>query len=291
MSRGFPTLSLPASFVLVAASLLAGCPSDSARVYDFSFASDQDARTALASVDLPYLVAFALTPHPDVPAACPSTTRTSSGWSSTGGCTDDQGVTWEGTVTVRERASSGGVDYVFEYSAFGSTATTHSTIVDGTITARIAPSTCGFPGPSPLEADRLVITVGGELVEGFGGFFPGAGETATLTFEHYRFTWDRVCDPWSLTARGDVTVDDRGTFAIESDITGHSRCEQRDDRTGRSRFRGRNELVIEYDGDERCDGCLPFATDDSATSGTLCWEPSTEHQIVVGIRPVSPLKE
>lgn len=256
---------------LVVAALLAGCPADTRTAYDFHFTAEQDARVALGTVDLPYLLAFALTPHPDVPVSCPTTTRTSTGWTAIGGCTDDSGVAWEGTVTVRQRERASGVEYVFEYTAFGSIASTYAVVVDGTIEATLSPSTCGFPGPSPLETDGLVVTVAGDLVEGFGGYFPGAGEMMTLTFERYRFAWDLACDPWSLSTRGDVTVDGRRTFAIDSTVTSDNSCDQRDASSGRSVFRGGNELVIAHDGAEICDDCLPFATDDAAMSGTLCW--------------------
>jgi hypothetical protein len=262
-----------ASTALVLLLALAGCPADdtASAEGDFVFATEPDARLALATVDLPYLIAFTITPTADTPTTCPVTTRVPGGWRSEGGCTDAAGTTYEGSVAVQQNPSGDGVAYTFDYDRFGATAASWSLHVDGRITASARPSDCGFAGPSPLETDGLHVTIGGQAVEGFGGFFPGDGQTTSLTFDHYRFAWDLKCDPATVTAHGTIGVDGRGSFALDATRAEVDGCSERDALAGTATFQGSNLLELEYDGASTCDACVPYQSDDGMASGRLCW--------------------
>ena len=138
------------------------------------------------------------------------------------------------------------------------------------MTATIAGSICGYPGPSPLDADGLRISLAGTGIQGFGGFFPGAGKAVDLTFWGYRMAWDLQCSPSTLTAHGEVVVKGRGRFALQSSRQEGGSCSH-DPARGTSVFTGANGVSFAYDGASPCDACVPY-TSDAGLTGALCWQ-------------------
>ncbi|MBK7857902.1 MAG: hypothetical protein IPJ65_04600 [Archangiaceae bacterium] len=238
----------------------------------FVFANRDDVRLALGAIDLPYFAAFTATPNPDFGVTCPVSTRTSFGWTSQGGCTDAQGTTWSGSVVVHQTASAMGALYTFDYAAFSGDGGTWGVTLDGTIVATVVASSCGLPGPQPLEANGLHAVVSGDAVQGFGGFFPGAGRSVELSYVQHRYAWDGVCAPAlaTLTARGEVELGGRGRVAFDMTRGDDSSC-RHDPTSGSIAFTGANTATLTYDGATACDGCLPWQAAGGLT-GTLCWQ-------------------
>jgi hypothetical protein len=249
----------------------AGGGSDAGAAPDFVFSSEDDVRTALSSVDLPYLMAFS-TPDPGgSPETCPVVTTTASGWTGQGGCVNSVGVSYAGDfVVARAAGSAGGMDYTFDFNGWATDAGVWSMEMNGRVTATLNASSCGFPGPSPLNADNLQLVVGGAAIERLGGFFPGAGKSVDLTFRGYRLAWDLNCSPATLTAHGQVSVKGRGSFILDSARQEGGACAH-EPLGGSSVFTGANGVTFIYDGATVCDQCAPYVSD-AGLQGQLCWQ-------------------
>lgn len=267
---------------IVIAGLLAGCPggddggatsSDAGRDDaggTLVLTEERDVRIALGSADLPYMIGLGMTPMPNT-GPCPVTTKSAGGWVSEGGCTDNLERRFEGRVEVEQTKVAAGVAYVFRYDGFAMTAANFSVVVDGTISATVAQSDCGYPGPSPLETDDLRVTATGQVVEGFGGYFPGDGEPVTLSFTDYTLSWDLKCAPGTITASGRVEVVGRGDYTFDMAHAGVETCEARDSLEGSLVINAADKVTVSYDGASACDGCLLYASNDSSLTGSLCW--------------------
>jgi hypothetical protein len=249
---------------------LSGCPSSaSATSGDAVFVTQDDVRDAYGLIDLPYFIAFGLTPKPEMPQTCPRVTRTADGWFATGDCTDaTTGSSYEGEVRVTQRASSNGISYTFKYVGFAARSARWSTVIDGQIRADIQPSDCGFPGPAPLEADGLRVTVEGDAIEGKAGWFPGAGRSLEATFSSFSYGWDLACEPATLSAHGMVALAGKGTFSLDLSRVEGRAC-QGEPLSGSATFVGANVATLRFDGESRCDRCWPLNIDE-VPGGDLC---------------------
>jgi hypothetical protein len=254
---------VPAGVPLLVLLGVSGCPSsESTTSGDAVFVTQDDVRDAYGLIDLPYFIAFGLTPNADIPQTCPRVTRTADGWSATGDCTDAMtGSRYEGEVRVIQRASSNGVSYTFNYVGFAVRSARWSTVIDGQIRAKVQPSDCGFPGPSPLEADGLRVTIEGDAIEGKAGWFPGAGRSLEATFSRFSYGWDLACEPATLSAHGTVALAGTGTFSLDLSRVEGRACAGEPLR-GSATFVGANVATLRFDGESSCDRCWPLTIDE-----------------------------
>ncbi|MDX2089167.1 MAG: hypothetical protein SFX73_15020 [Kofleriaceae bacterium] len=281
MSRVAFSYAVP-SFVLLASSLLsAGCPAhdDSEQPpLDFAFVSEADVHMAFNAMDLPYVLAFT-SPHAADGRACPAITQRSGGYQVRGGCVDEAGTRYEGTIDVEVAVGSGApqtVEYDFEFADFSEVGftgdgTPWSYTLDGRLVGVQRSSECGYPAPDVRVDGPLSITVGGDVRSGYGGWFPGDGGAVSLVIHDYQYGWNGDCDRVGLTGSGTVDVLDRGRFRFELDSLDEKTC-RNDPTTGGARFFGADEATITYDGATACDGCIPYVTS-GGQAGSFCWQP------------------
>jgi hypothetical protein len=189
-----------------------------------------------------------------------------------GGCIDQNGIQYNGAVTISLRPSSTSVVMQFRDSQFEVVAPTSSVIVDGIIDAETRASDCGFPGPSPLRTAFLSVTASGAGLETFGGFFPGAGQTATLRYHDYEYGWDLRCNPATIETHGTVELDGIGVFVVTSHRQDGTTCSREAD-SGITELVGSDRVILEQAGASSCDDCVDYRID-GGTAGTLCWSPS-----------------
>lgn len=263
--------------LVVCLAFLTGCPDPtSAPAADAHFTSEHDVWRAFASVDLPYLIAFSATPDPRLPHACPSATKQGHDeYLVRGdGCTNENGIQFDGLVAISIRSSSAGVVMQFRYSEFVVLTPTSSVTVDGVIDAEMRASDCGYPGPAPLKTSGLSITAFGAGLETFGGYFPGAGQTAILRYHDYEYGWDLRCSPATIETHGTIELDGLGAFAVQAHRQDGTACGREAD-SGTTELVGRNTVVLEQAGSSACDDCVDYRIDGGA-AGTLCWSSSGE---------------
>jgi hypothetical protein len=264
-------------FVLLASlASLAGCPDPSASTPqpDAHFASEHDVWSAFASVELPYVIAFAATPDPRAPRACPAVTKQSNeDYLVRGdGCIDANGIGYNGEVAISIRPSAASAVMKFRYSRFEVVAPASSVIVDGEIDAETRASDCGYPGPSPLRTTGLSVTASGAGLETFGGYFPGAGQTVSLRFHDYEYGWDLHCDPAAIDTTGRIELDGIGAFAVTSHREDGDACDREAD-SGTTELIGSDRVILEHAGSAACDDCVDYHVD-GGTSGKLCGPPT-----------------
>lgn len=210
-------------------------------------------------VEDPRVRAFALYDAANAPAAawrrawlwrangasdCPTAYSPASGqWRIGGDCTDDDGVTWAGTVELLEIEAGRKVTFTDWSRADG----------DG---VRVLDGEIVLPADDGLVADLTERDADGALVRAWSRYAVRTWTAAEIAVDGGAAAYDL---DGSLTA-GDAL------YTVHAEITESGACASEPD-AGTLAFTGFDTLTFTFDGATACDACLPFADRAGANQG------------------------
>ena len=186
---------------------------------------------------------------------CPSVTTSDDGDTVTvqGGCTDDQGTTYEGTVVVA--SSNEGSQAVITYEGFSFSDT------DGSL---------GMDGDMVVDAANK-MTTNGTLS------FDTNGDGNALVYTYTDHALDTISsyfdtlfgDPGDYTLSGQTELAGVDTFTIDGTVSHQGTCDLERDSLVLNLSGTRGDITI-LESEDTCDGCKDWSTAES--SGTICDE-------------------
>jgi hypothetical protein len=173
---------------------------------------------------------------------CPTITELESGgYSVEGGCTDEDGQEWSGSMLWE------GADIT--WTAFEMPGMS----IDGTQRIVMNDMTSNLTVSFSDEVSSHTATYTSYTVAGFMEFY-----TASLSGE-----------PWSLDFSGQISVDDLGDFETTGSVQDDLTCEE-EPTSGGFTLDGEFTFEATFDGGTDCDGCISWTADDQ--KGTKCFE-------------------
>lgn len=179
---------------------------------------------------------------------CPTAYEVGGGtWRIGGDCTDDDGVTWGGTLDLLEIAAGRKVTF----AGWSRADAAGALVWDGEIV---------LPADDGLVATITERDADGALTRAWS-------KLRTRTWTALEIGADGGAAAW--TVDGSMTVDD-ALYAVSASITEQGACASEPD-AGTLAFTGFDDITFSFDGATACDGCAPFT--DRAGASTLCPAP------------------
>ncbi len=199
-----PLSAIPA--LLIPLALIAGCAAADGRDAAPLLRLD-DPGEGLATGFLPLRIFQYFSGFSSVSGACPAVTELDDGWRYEGGCEDDSGVLWTGTLEERgdpERSLS------LIYDGWGFEGDGDRLLVDGVQQLDVS------DGALVLSADSLVIETDGDpldLLSEWESAPLGTGASATVRYLRHELIYDEGDGTWSVGAS--VMLEGEGWMGLE----------------------------------------------------------------------------
>lgn len=184
---------------------------------------------------------------------CPTVTTEGTTTTYTGGCTDENGITYSGTLVMTEGAEGAGSA---AYDAWEMDGGGSYFYFDGTLSLSQTPDYI-----TTIATDAFTLIIEDDE------------SSISASYSDYSLTTPFTEAPEMETSiAGTITVEGAGAFTASGSMLTTRDCES-EPASGALVFTGANTLTFSPDGASNCDGCTPYTLSDGG-SGQICEDAS-----------------